>query len=291
MLKLLKQRAIAYTFLLINTALWGFAAPIIKYSLNFTSPELFLFYRYCIATVVFLPIYLIYKKSKKQKTNYPLIIILALLGTPLTLLPLFYGLQLTSSIEGSILEASSPIFTILGGMLFLKETMKPKEWLGFFIAVFGTTLLTIEPILRGNLSINTISVDGNLYIILSNVVWTAFLLIIKKFKVNAIELSFFSFLISIPFFFFLALKGGSFSLNQLAIPGIIYMAVGGSIIAFWAYQEGQKRIEASEASIFAYLRPLFALPLALIWLKEPLSPIAILSLFLIGSGVFFSEKA
>jgi drug/metabolite transporter (DMT)-like permease len=68
------------------------------------------------------------------------------------------------------------------------------------------------------------------------------------------------------------------------------MAIGGSIIAFWAYQEGQKRIEASEAAIFTYLQPAFSIPLSLIWLKEPFTPVTILATVIIISGVYLSEK-
>jgi len=68
------------------------------------------------------------------------------------------------------------------------------------------------------------------------------------------------------------------------------MAIGGSIIAFWAYQEGQKRIEASEAAIFSYLQPAFAIPLSLLWLKEPFSPLTMIATATIITGVYLSEK-
>ena len=289
--KLPKQRLAAYLFLLLNTALWGFAAPIIKYSLQFTTPVLFLFYRFCIATLIFLPVYLLYKNRTSKKTNYPLVIFLSLLGVPLTLLPLFYGLELTSSIEGSILEATSPLFIIIGGLFLLKENVKPKEWLGFLVAISGTILLTLDPLINGGSRLRDISIKGNLLILLSNLIWTIFLLLAKKYKANTTEITFFSFLVSIPFFLALSLYTGSLSLNPQALPGILYMAIPGSIIAFWAYQEGQKRIEASEAAVFSYLRPLFAIPLALLWLKEPITPITIVGFILILGGVFFSEKA
>lgn len=68
------------------------------------------------------------------------------------------------------------------------------------------------------------------------------------------------------------------------------MGLGGSVIGFWAYQEGQKRIEASEAAIFTYLQPVFAIPLAIVWLKEAFSPVAIIATLIIAIGVYISEK-
>ncbi|OIN91902.1 hypothetical protein AUJ42_01130 [Candidatus Collierbacteria bacterium CG1_02_44_10] len=286
-----RSRSTAYIFLLLNTALWGFAAPIIKYSLDFTSPTLFLLYRYVIASLIFFPIFLLHSAKPHQPVNIRKLILLALLGTPLTLLPLFYGLKATTSIEASLLVSSSPIFTILGGIIYLNEKLTKKEWRGILIAVFGTLILTLEPFFSGSGGINSLSLKGNLLIIISNIVWSAFLILSKKDRLDPIFLTFFSFVISIPFFLILAgLESSGFTVNSQALPGIFYMAIGGSIIAFWAYQEGQKRIEASEAAIFSYLQPAFAIPLSLLWLKEPFSPLTMIATATIITGVYLSEK-
>ncbi len=286
----LKNRSIAYFILLINTALWGFSAPIIKHSFQFVSPSVFLLYRYLFATVIFLPFFLIYRTHTKHHISHLQTIIIALLGTPLCLLPLFYGLNQTTAVEASILESSSPIFTVLMCYFFLKETVKPKEWKGLVIAIIGTFIIALEPLLVGQNHLR-LSVQGNLLIILSNIIWTLFIILSKKIQTNPIYLSFYSFLLSIPFFYFISVSSKTpLLINPLALPGILYMAIGGSIIAFWAYQEGQKRIEASEAAVFTYLKPAFAIPLSILWLKETFSPIAILATILIIFGVITSEK-
>ena len=175
-------------------------------------------------------------------------------------------------------------------LILLKETLKPKERKGLVLALLGTLLITLEPLITGHNHVQ-LSVEGNLLIILSNVIWTAFLLLSKKFKINPVYLSFYSFIVSIPIFFFLhSAQHLSFTLNPTALPGILYMAVGGSIIAFWAYQEAQKRIEASEAAVFTYLKPAFATPLSIFWLKESFSPVAIIATTVIIVGVYISEK-
>lgn len=285
-----KNRLIAYLILLINTALWGFSVPIIKYSFQYISPSLFLFYRYVFATTIFLPIFLIYRSRTHHHIDHLKTFFIALLGTPLCLLPLFYGLNQTTAIEASILESTSPIFTILMCLIFLKETLKPKEWKGLALALLGTFIIAFEPLLAINSHIQ-LSLTGNLLIILANIIWTVFILLSKKIKVNPVYLSIYSFIISIPFFYFVnSTQNLSFALNPLALPGLLYMAIGGSIIAFWAYQEGQKRIEASEAAVFSYLKPAFAIPLSILWLKEAFSPVAIIATILIALGVFISEK-
>jgi len=286
----LKNRSFAYLILLLNTALWGFSAPIIKYSFQYISPSVFLLYRYLFASIIFLPIFLIYRSQTKTRVNHFQTFIVALLGTPFCLLPLFYGLNQTTSVEASILESTSPIFTVLLCYLFLKETIKPKERKGLIIAVVGTIIIALEPLIANTNHFN-LSVQGNILIILSNIIWTLFVLLSKKFKTNPVYLTFYSFFVSIPFFYFISTSNEiTLLLNPLALPGILYMAIGGSIIGFWAYQEGQKRIEASEAAVFTYLKPAFTLPLSILWLKESFSLIALMATILIIIGVTISEK-
>jgi drug/metabolite transporter (DMT)-like permease len=289
-MRLSNNRTSAYIFLLLNTALWGSSAPIIKYSFDFTSPALFLFYRFLIASAIFLPIFLIHRSRNRHKINHFQTMLLALLSGPICLMLSFYGLSKTSAIEGSILGSTGPLLTVLLCIVFLKEKVKSKELKGLGLALLGTLIIVLEPLITGHNHVS-LSVQGNLLIILGNSIWSVFILFSKKVKTDSIYLSFYSFVMSIPFFYFLTTsQQTSLALNPQALPSIIYMAIGGSVIGFWAYQEGQKRIEASEAVIFTYLNPVFAIPISILWLKEAFSPVAIAATILIIVGVFISEK-
>jgi drug/metabolite transporter (DMT)-like permease len=291
------NRSKAYALLLINTILWGFSSPIIKYSLNFgISPNQFLLGRYLIASLIFLPLYIFWFRSPKTKNVSSLkLILLAILGTPLTLLPLYIGLEMTSSIDASILVATGPITTILGGVIFLKEKISHREKIGITICSLGTAIIVLEPLLNGNIQ-HPGSIFGNCLILLSNLIWTAFLLLDKKYKAEPSQISLISYLVSIPFFALITLlepiSTKNILTNIFAGPvtlGILYMAIFGSIIAFWAYSAGQKAIEASEAAIFTYLQPLFALPLSLFWLKESITLPFTLGCLIATAGVIISE--
>lgn len=283
------KRLYAYSLLLINSVLWGFSPPIIKYSLQFITPTTFLFFRYLLATLLYFPIFLIYKNSNHHKINVKHHLSIALLGTPLTLLPLFYGLSITNSIDSSILESSSPIFVILGGLVYLKEKVTPKEWLGTIIALSGSLFLISQPAISSGTNNQTIL--GNLLIVLSNIIWASFLLLSKKDHTDPVYLSFFSYLLSVPFFLFVSLiSNNHLSLHPLSMPGVFYMAVFGSITAFWAYQKAQQYVEASEAAIFSYLKPVFTIPLAYYWLHESFTKQDLIAIALILLGVYISEK-
>lgn len=291
------KRSFAYALLLVNTILWGLSPPIIKVALNFVTINQFLLGRYLIASLIFLPLYFIFQnevQTRIRHSNWPLLIFLGLLGTPLTLIPLYEGIKLTSSIEASILTATGPLMVIVGGRLFLKEKISKNEMIGLVIAILGTLLLALEPLISDGPGFK-FSLLGNLLILSSNVIWTAFLLLVKKLKVDATKISLVSYLVAVPVFAFLlflepatALIGTNLRAPE-ALFGISYMAIAGSIIAFWAYTKGQEYIEASEASIFTYLQPLFTFPLAYFWLHESVSNVGLVACLLIASGVYFSE--
>ena len=290
------KRSFAYALLLLNTILWGLSPPIIKVALNFVSINQFLLGRYLLASLIFFPIYLLTrKKSPLEIRNLKLVILLALLGTPLTLIPLYEGIKLTSSIESSILTATGPLLIIIGGRIFLREKITQNEKIGLIIALIGTILLTLGPVVIDGPGFK-ISLLGNLLILGSNLIWTAFLLLVKKLKVDPSQSSLVSYLTAIPIFLILMLLEPSkilnssiLNLNSTAIFGIVYMAVAGSIIAFWAYTKGQEYVEASEAAVFTYLQPLITFPLAYYWLHESISSVGLAACLLIAAGVYISE--
>ncbi|MBU1200441.1 DMT family transporter, partial [Patescibacteria group bacterium] len=78
--------------------------------------------------------------------------------------------------------------------------------------------------------------------------------------------------------------------NFWSITAIIYMGVLGSILGLTLYLIGQDKIEASEASLFTYLQPIFAVPMAMILLSESIHLIEILAIAIIITGVYLAEK-
>lgn len=72
--------------------------------------------------------------------------------------------------------------------------------------------------------------------------------------------------------------------------GILYMSFLSGIAAYILYQYGLRYIEASEASVFYYLQPLIAIPAAMIFLREGLSPLFIVGGVIITIGVYLAEK-
>jgi drug/metabolite transporter (DMT)-like permease len=67
------------------------------------------------------------------------------------------------------------------------------------------------------------------------------------------------------------------------------MAVFSGNIAYFLWHKAQKTIEVSEAGLFTYLQPIFAIPLAVLWLQETVSLPLLVGGVVTATGVFIAE--
>jgi len=302
----LNKRTKAYIFLLTTTIIWGAASPVIKYTLKFISPFSFLFWRFLITSLIFLPIFFIYINKNNIKLDLKKIARLAglgFLGTTFSLTLLFVGYSHTTAIDGSLIYSIAPILVVVGGAFFLKEEVTGIEKMGAAIAFLGSIVAIIQPLLERK-AFGLENMAGNILVFLSALAWAGYCLLMRrsefKEKTDPLVLtavSFFAgFITIIPLFIIERpqLPGNCLAiaslLNNHALPGILYMSVFSSVIAYFTYNLGYSLIEASEAVLFDYLKPVFAAPLAVIWLDEQITPPFLIGALLIALGVFLTES-
>ncbi|HUW24092.1 MAG TPA: DMT family transporter [Patescibacteria group bacterium] len=287
-----EERRKAYLTLLTTAFIWGLAPPIIKYTLRYTSPLTFLFYRFLIVSLILIvPLTIKFIKQRPSLNLCFQYLALGFIGTPLTLLLLFFGMQKTAAINASLISIFTPILIILGGVVFLRETVTRQERFGISFIFLGAFLSILEPLFKNGLSLNQ-GLWGNLLIFGGSVAWASFSLLRRKAgeALDSFVLSASSFLVGlITLLPFVTFNFSLLALNSNAWPGICYMAILGSVIAYFTYIYGFSKIEASEATLFTYLEPIFAIPIAVAFLHEELSFIFLLGAFFIVIGVLVSQ--
>lgn len=304
MFKKLDNRKFAYLALLGNTIFWGAAFTIVKAALGHTTPFRYLLYRYILAAFFSLPILFYYLPKIKDKLKSLLIITaLELIGLTLSLGLLYEGLSRTSSIEANLLVAATPIFTIIGGIIFLKEKEEKHEAIGLVLAFMGTILLTLIPFINAGNPDFQFSTTGSALIVAQNITTAVYFILIKKYykpypKFYVTSVSFYVGIIS--FLILATLEAGGFTTLRESIAGDLghgsvifasfYMAIFGSIIGLTLYIIGQSKIEVSEASLFYYLQPAIYIPLGMVWLDEKVNPVQLGALVLIIAGVYVASR-
>ena len=286
----------AYFLILLVTAIWGVASPVIKYTLNGFDPLTFLTYRFAISSVISIIIFLnIGFKLPKEFKNIVLLIIYGLLASSVSLALLFFGLQNTTVLDSSLITLSDPLLISIAGVYFLKERISKREKIGIGIAILGTLLTIVEPLIQnGN---GHLRLSGNIMIIAYAIVvaGTAVLgKILLRRGVEASTMTALSFILGfitlLPFW----LKSGAslytiYNIRYTFHYGVFYMAVISGSLAFYLSNKAQKSIEIGEQAIFGYMYPIFAAPLAVFWLGEKITPIFVIGAIIIAIGVTIAE--
>jgi len=296
-------RTRAYIQLLIVAVIWGIAGPIIKLALKNITPDVFVMYRFFLASLV--GILILWKHNGQRPKGIRLITtttIYAFLNSTATIGLLFWGADKTTLLNMSLISLFGPITMMVLGYLFLKEHLTRRMKIGAFVTFIGATVIAIEPLISGSHGAGPIvgEIFGNALVLLSLVCGATSGLLVKKLLregVSAVFLANYSFIVGfitlVPIVLYVRepqqvvemLKTATF-LDHL---GVIYMAFISGTIAYTLTNSAQKTIELSETAIFSYLYPIFSAILAVVLLGEKIGWITIVACLVTFAGVFVAE--
>lgn len=292
-------RTRAYLMLLVVAVIWGVATPIIKYTLGGFEPLLFLTYRFGISTILALVIFAINGiHLPKSKNTLFLLLLYGFLNSVVSLSLLFFGMNNTTVLETGLITLSGPLIISTAGVYFLREHITKREKIGMGIAILGTILTIIEPLISNGH--DSLKFSGNLLIVgyvISTVIITVIAKNLLRKNVNPLIMANLSFVIGFTFFLsFVLFNYSPLNLVKIIIAtpisyhiGVFYMAIFSGTLGFYLGNKAQKTIEIGEQSLFSYLNPIFALPLAVIWLGEKVTTTYIIGGIIIIIGVAIAE--
>lgn len=291
-------RKTAYRNLLLVSLIWGIAGAVIKYTLGGFSPGIFLTYRFFISGIIALFFFTFFGiKLPKDPKVLAITILNGFLLSTVSLGLLFLGTEKTTSIDSNLISSMAPITIMIAGVFFLKEHVTKRESIGILIALTGTVLTIIEPVLKNQTGFAGLT--GNLLVLASVIVATVTAVLAKRVLragVDAVTATNLSFIIG-----FLTLA--PFTLPQIinsrfqiitSVPlsyhlGVIYMAILSGTLAYILWHKAEKSIEISEVGLFAYLYPVFGIPFSVLWLKEKITPFFVVGIVIIAIGVAIAE--
>lgn len=289
----------AYLAILIATVIWAVASPVIKFTLGGIDALSFLVYRFALSALVALVSFALMGVHLPKSPGVLLkLFVYSLFASTISLGLLFFGLEKTSVLEETLILLATPLLISAAGSYFLKEHVTSREKLGMGIALVGTLFTVIEPIIQNGTG--AVRLSGNIFILLSLVATVIATILAKELLrdgVKPLALTNVSFVIGfISIIPFALVKYGAPNLIStivnLPLPyqlGVFYMAFLSGSLAYTLSNLGQKTIEIGEASVFSYLYPIFAAPLAVLWLGEKITPTYILGGAVIVLGVIIAE--
>ncbi len=190
----------------------------------------------------------------------------------------------------SIMSALSPVIIFIGGILFGVEKPRLKGLIGVLLGFLGVVFIFrngLDDILDPNYK------TGMLFLCIAILSWSAGTVYSKKHthKSNNISLNlFYQFSISSLIQFVLAFIFSSnatiSSWSLRSILAVLYLAIFGSVLAFFCYHYALKRVTVLQVSILNYVNTIIAVFLGWLLLDEVITIDFIVATVLIILGVF-----
>ena len=277
--------------LVIVGLVWGTTYLGIRVAVATIPPWFVTSIRQGIAAAIVLGI-LIYKKQltwigwEKFKVQFVLALLMLVFANGFTTI----AEQNVSSGLTSIMSAMSPVIVFIGSILF--GIQKPT-WKGFLGVLLGFTGVVF--IFRNGLS-DILDPDyktGMLFLSIAIMSWSIAVLYSKKHShaSNNITLNlFYQFTIASVIQIVLAFIFSSDTDISLwsfkSMSAVLYLAIFGSVIAFFAYFYALQRVSAVRVSVLNYVNTIIAIFLGWLLLDEIITIDFIIAAFLIMSGVF-----
>lgn len=232
-------------------------------------------------------------ETKIQKKDIPSFLLCALTATALNQMLFIKGLSFTFPIHAALLTLITPILITIIAASVLKEKITVAKILGLFLGIFGAVLLVSA---REVNAPGENSVFGDTLVILSSVAYTFYFILAKPLmkKYSSIQvvrwLFTFGFFMILPFCFkeFSNITWQVFTFKDWFF--LFLIVIPGTFMAYIFNLYGIQKLSASMAGAYIYSQPVFAVIIAMLFLKEELSLYKIMAALLIGMGVYLSNR-
>jgi len=280
-----KRHRMALLEALLVTIIWSSTFVVVKLGLESLGPLTIAGLRYLIGSLMLLP-FLFIKKSKTGPISKNLWLRLVLIGISSYTIgngALFWGLKFIPATTGSFLMGLIPLLVLFGGAIFLKEI--PTRWqaLGVFLSLFGSALFFSSGLRPGE-------PKGVIILIIGLLGFMSFSLlgrgIARDKELDTLRLTTLPLLIGggISLVLAFVIEGWPIFTSQ-GLLVVAWLAIINTALGYMLYNHSLKQLTALEMNMVMNLSPLFTALLGWIILGENLSPLQIIGMLVMVSGV------
>ena len=276
---------------LFTIIIWGSTFIASKNLLIHFTPTYFMFTRFFIAYIVLWIIKPVYIKFDYKKEL--IYLILALFGCTLYFLTENTALSYTLTSNVSIVVASAPILTaIISGIYNKKNFLTKNVIAGFIIAMSGVIFV----VFNGTVILK-LSPSGDFLSLLAALSWALYTVFINKHTqttdtvVLTRKVTFYGMLTSLPLLF---IQDKAYDFKALLEFDVIFcylfLGIIGSGICYITWNKAIKYLGDVTTNNYIYVNPFVTIIIGAIFLKEPISIMAIAGAVLIIAGVICCNK-
>ncbi len=270
--------------------IWGSVFSVIKHSLQEIDPLAFATARFGGATLFLLiTLWLLEGKPTIRREDWLRVGVVGIIGIGFYQILFTLGLYYTTASNSSLLIATGPIFTLLFAVLLREERIVPLQIVGILVSFLGVAMIVGAQ--SGGLTLSVEHLKGDLFTLTCAAINGLCAVVARRplERYSSLRLMTASFLLgtaSMLLFTWRALlyqPWAHLSLNGwLGLGYSSFIAGGlGYVLWFWAIGE----IGATRTMVYNYLIPVVAVGVAVLTLKEHLTPLQALGALIVFVGI------
>lgn len=204
-----------------------------------------------------------------------------------------YGIRYSSPANVSLIIATIPVFAVISGYLILKERLYLINILGILISIFGvyfivtlqkSNALAPHPVLGNFLTLGAAIAAGFYNSLARRLAQRYPPITLTYYQTLGATIVFFPLAI-IEYFF-----AGGFHIDAFIIGNVFYLAIGGSIFAYFLLNRALSRIGAAQVAVFANLIPVVTIIFSFLLFNEMLQPLQLVGAVCVLGGIYLTYK-
>lgn len=260
---------LAYLGVIIATFFWGTNFNAGAYIIAHQPPITASIERFSLATLALLLFFGLRGQLRLStlKNNWPAYLGLGVLGFTLFNLCTFFGLQSTTPINGALILATTPLWTLVFGVIWENEKLNGSRIAGLLAGFIGVVLVITKGQIQTLLRLEVSPGDG--IILLGSLAWALNMVGTRRLVHNAtaIETTSYSMLFGtlalLPLGFIFENPQQSLATVSLSVHlAVVYLALCGSLLAYLLWFNGLEKIGSVRTAIFFNLAPVFTMLVA-----------------------------
>lgn len=279
---------------LIYAANFSIAKPVMAGDQPYVTPFAFIMMRVIAATTLLWITHFIFIRESVAFKDIQRMAICAIFGVAGNQLTFFYGLNMTTPINGALIMLTTPILVIILSVLFFGKKINLLKILGVMIGLAGAAMLCLNQ--SGDMPNAPDPLMGNIFIGINATFYALYLLLVKPL------MSKYSPITTLKWVFFFGMCYVTpFGFSEMVhtewhrIPTDIYYSIFFVLffVTYMAYLlngAALSVVDASVSSSYIYLQPLLASIIAISLGMDVLTSTMILAGIMIFAGVFMVSK-
>lgn len=285
-----------YLFALTATMLWSGNTVAARFLADSVPPVGVAFWRWSVALAVCAPFtYPAFRNDLPAvKKHWRYLTLLAFLGVAVFNTLLYTAAHTTTAFNISVISTATPIIILIFSFFFTGERLTAAGFFGFVLAIAGIVSLVTDgsPVKLLHMQVAV----GDYIMLLAAGVFAAYTVLVRKkpAEVSVNTVVFYTFAAGLAMLLPLYIvqevfyKGVTFGMPQ--IMGFLYIGIFASFISFMVWNRAVLMIGAARTGAVYYSVPIFTGVLGYMILGEAVGPTDVISMFMVGFGVYLTGK-